>query len=146
MVIQRKYEWLGIMCEKDNAVKELVEEAFELAEVTPEWKKKLMDYNYSNIPAFLNLGCGIPGESYGHIMAGLEKLDKEVPYDNGLTFKDVTNIEYETSRKGTAMQMRLVNESSELPYRIVGFAAIDNIDGKIGINEGWEMTAPFIVG
>lgn len=146
MIIQRKYEWLGVLCEKDSKVKKLVDEAFELENVTVEWKKEVLEYNYANIPAFLNIGCGIPGSSYKYIMDGFELLDKEKPYDNGLTFKDINRIEYETSRKGTAIQMRLVNESVDNPYRIVGFIALENKEGKIGLNKGWEMTAPFEIG
>lgn len=146
MVIERKYEWLGILCERDTAVKKLVDEAFKLSRPTAKSKKELLDYNYSNIPAFLNTGCGIPGNTYKYIMDGLEKLDKEVAYDNGLTFKDVTRIEYETSRKGKAIQMRFVSEKDEVLYRIVGFAAIENNGKSVDINEGWEMVAPFVVG
>ena len=105
-----------------------------------------LECNHCNISAFLNLGCGIPGKTYQHFMNGFDVLDQEQPYDNGLTFKDITGIEYETSRKGAAMQMRFVNQTYDLPYRIVGFAAIENRDGRVRMNKGWEMTPPFEVG
>lgn len=146
MIIPRKYEWLGILYEQDPEVKDLVDKAFDLAKITSEYKKRLLEYNHCNLPAFLNMGCGIPGDSYSFIMQGLEVLDKTKPYENGLSFSDVTNIEYETSRKGTAIQMRFVSEPADCPYRIVGFAAVENRNGSIRKNKGWEMAAPFIIG
>lgn len=146
MIIPRKYEWLGVLYENDADVKEIVNKAFSLVEMTPEWKKELLEYNHFNIPAFLNLGCGIPGESYSYIIKEFELLDKEKPYDNGLNFKDVSSIEYETSRKGSAIQMRFVSQHWDGPYRIVGFASIENKDSKNRIGKGWEMVAPFEIG
>ena len=146
MVIQRKYEWLGTLYENDKQAKAAIDKAFSSGNITSECKKELLDYNYHNIPAFLNLGCGIPGNCYALFMEEFEKLDALSPYDNGLTFSAVTNVEYETSRKGTAIQMRFVSRMSDMPYRIVGFAAIKNIEGKITIDRGWQMTDPFTIG
>ena len=80
------------------------------------------------------------------MMKGFDCLDRERPYDNGLNFNDVTNVEYETSRKGTAIQMRFVSQRGDNPYRIVGFASIENKGSKNRICKGWKMTAPFEVG
>lgn len=143
MIIARKYEWLGILYDNDPESRKLIDEAFTLTPRAIEEKKFLLEYNHRNISAFLNLGCGIPRETYQHFMKGFEVLDQEHPYDNGLSFKDVTSIEYETSRKGTALQMRFISQVYDLPYRIVGFTAIENEDGQTRINRGWEMIAPF---
>lgn len=146
MIIPRKYEWFGMLYEIDEDVKEIVDEAFKRADSDDAWKKKVLEYNYSNISAFFNIGCGLPRGSYKYIMEKFDALDKEKPYDNGLTFRDVTRIEYEASRKGVAMQMRFVSEKAESDYRIVCFAAIENNDGKMKINPGWELGAPYVVG
>ncbi len=146
MIIPRKYEWLGILYEQDPDSRKLIDEAFRITKTGREKKKWLMDYNMANIPAFLNLGCGIPSDTYRYFMDGFEKLDKTKPYDNGLTFNDVTGIEYETSRKGTAIQMRFISELADSPYRIVGFAALENREGFVRKNKGWEMTPPFVIG
>lgn len=145
MVIDRKYEWLGILYENDPAAKKLINEALKIGKVTKEWKKRVLEYNHSHCPAFLGMGCGLPGESYRHIMDGLEELDKKMPYDNGLTFSAVTDIEYETSRRGNAIQMRLVNKADGL-YRIIGFVAVENKDNKMRINKGWDMWPPYTIG
>lgn len=148
MIIERKYEWLGILYENDELSKAAIDKAFDTTTFSSDMKSKeeLLIYNGAYIPAFMNIGCGIPGECYRKLMGDFEKLDASNPYDNGLTFKDVTRIEYEASRKGTAIQMRFVSERAEMPYRIVGFAAIQNTNGAISINKGWGMTAPFIIG
>lgn len=96
MIIERKYEWLGILYENDKLSKEAIDKAFDTTRFGSDLKRKeeLLVYNSSNIPAFMNTGCGIPGECYRKFMSDFEKLDVSNPYDNGLTFKDVTNIEY----------------------------------------------------
>lgn len=146
MVIERKYEWLGMLYKNDPAARTIIDKAFALENVTAEWKQELLDHNEQNICAFMGMGCGIPGDSYQYMMKEFEKIDKTEPYDNGLSFGSVTNIEYETSRKGTAIQMRFViDKGFEDPfvYRIVGFAALENKDGKIGVNKGWRMRPPY---
>lgn len=148
MVIPRKYEWLGILCDNDPASKKVIDAAFALCtRLSKKESEEIREYNRRNIPAFLNIGCGIPGESYQYMIQEFEKLDKTSPYDNGLTFNDVGEIETEVSRKGTAMQMRFLEKTyGEDFYRIIGFAAIENKDSKIAINDGWEMAAPFEIG
>lgn len=146
MIIPRKYEWLGVLYEKDPVSRDLIDKAFAISNCDPEIKEELLKYNQCNIPAFMNIGCGIPGQSYAFFMEGFEKLDESNPYDNDLTFNDVTRIEYETSRKGFAIQMRFVNEACDSPYRIVGFAAIKNNKGRIKTDTGWNMIAPFEIG
>lgn len=144
MIIKRKYEWLGYLYENDPSSKIAIDDAFKVLQLDETLKKELLEYNYCNISAFLNIDCGIPGESYSYFMNEFEKLDKTEPYDNGLSFKDVSSIEYEASRKGSAIQMRFVSKFADCPYRIVGFAAIESIDGKPVINKGWEMASVYV--
>lgn len=146
MIIERKYEWLGILYENDPEAKKLIDEAFELSSLPENEKRRIFEYNRYNISAFMNIGCGIPGKTYAHFMAEFEALDKNCPYDNGLTFNDVTDIEFEASGNGTAIQMRYISRIYDLPYRIVGFGAIENKNGRLKINKGWIMTPPFEIG
>ena len=75
-----------------------------------------------------------------------KKIDSKNPYDNGLTFRDISKIEFETSRKGNAIQLRFVREACGQPYRIIGFASIENKNNSMRIGEGWRMTPPLIIG
>lgn len=143
MFIQRKYEWLGVLYQNDLLSKIAIDKAFAQLDISDVRKKELLEYNHSNISAFMGLGCGIPGECYSRFMDEFDKLDNSHPYENGLSFNDVSDIEYETSRKGSAIQMRFVSKKCDLPYRIVGFAALENTNGIILINKGWKMINPF---
>ena len=152
MIIPRKYEWLGKLYQEDELSRNAIDAAFDNADYTRKAensslysKDALLEYNYANISAFLNLGCGIPGNIYSSFMKAFEDLDKTHPYDNGLTFKDVTNIEFETSRKGTAIQMRFVCELDGM-YRIVGFSALQNNNGIVSIDKGWTMANSYTIG
>jgi len=142
MIIPREFEWFGALYENDPESRRVIDEGFEKANVNDETKKELIICNQVIIPAFMNIECGIPGKAFRYMMDRFEQLDKTNPYDNGLSFKDVTDIEFESSRKGTAIQMRFVNRISDLPYRIVGFAAIENTEGEVKINKGWDMWRP----
>ena len=135
-----------MLYQNDERSKEVIDKAFSAERIEDDRKKELLNYNYFNISAFLNLGCGIPGKCYSLFMKEFEELDLVYPYDNGLTFNEVTSIEYETSRKGTAIQMRFVSKMFDGPYRIVGFAAVENKGGMISINKGWRMADPFTIG
>ena len=146
MIIPRKYEWLGVLYQNDLLSKNAIDKAFAQLGINDNRKKELLEYNHCSISAFMDLGCGIPGECYSNFMKAFEKLDCDIPYDNGLSFNDVSSIEYETSRKGKAIQMRFVSQKCELPLRIVGFASLENTDGEIQINKGWQMTNPFVIG
>ena len=146
MIIERQYEWFGLLYENDKMSRDVIDEAFRNSKSEDDWKKEVLEFNYSHISAYFNIGCGLPGDSYPFIMARFKELDEKYPYDNGLTFKDIDRIEFETSRKGRVIQMRFVSERANSPYRIVGFAAVENKEGVIDISEGWEMTAPYVIG
>ncbi len=146
MIIQRRYEWLGVLYENDPLSKAAIDRAFAMENIDEDRKKMLIDYNHYNIPAFLNLGCGIPGMCYSHFMDEFVSLDKIAPYDNGLTFNDVSTIEFETSPKGTAIQCRFINQFADCPYRIVGFAAIKDKKPGFTLIKGWDMKQPCEIG
>lgn len=142
MIIAREYEWFGYLYNNEPLSRELIDEVFSVHKVDNELKKFLLEANHYNAAAYMTFGCGISGDVYAHIIDGFRVLDKTAPYDNGLTFNDVTNIEFETSLKRTAIQMRYVSKIYDIPYRIVGFAAIENKDGHMRISKGWHMTNP----
>lgn len=146
MIIERQYEWIGVLYENDQFSKKIIDDAFNVVEMSTEEKDKLLQYNYYNILAFCNLGSGIPSKCYSYIMNEFKKIDSKNPYDNGLTFMDISKIEFETSRKGNAIQLRFVREACGQPYRIIGFASIENKNNSMRIGEGWRMTPPLIIG
>ena len=143
MIIKRKYEWFGVLYNNDPDSRKVIDDALEMKKMSEDEKKNILESDYCIIPAYMNIESGIPGESYHYIIKEFEKLDKENSYDNGLTFKDVDAIEYETNQDGTVLQMKFIyNNRRDMPDRIIGFVALECKDGKCLINEGWEMSSP----
>ena len=138
MRIKRKYEWFGFLYENDPLAKEAIDVAFAEVDFPEDRKQHLIEQGYSLIPAYMDLGSGIPGQCYRSFMDRFDELDISDPYDNGLTFKDFSQVEYTTSRKGTAVQFRLIKQNADYPYRIVGIVAVENANGKYAINKGWD--------
>ena len=140
MIIKRKYEWFGFLYEKDAEAKRIIDEAFELFQRPNQpTKEEVLKYTYSSISAFFDLGCGMDGNTYQYILKEFDSADKTVPYDNGLTVGDTTSVEHELSRHGKRLQLRLVNQMYDNPYRIVGFVTVSSENGKPVITDGWDM-------
>ncbi len=137
MIIERKYEWFGMLYESDPFSKAVIDKAF--LSIDDELKKELFSYNHYGIPAFFTLGCGIPGECYSFMMEEFEKLDKSNPYDNKLTFNDVTRVRHSNYNEGKSIQIELINEFPDMPYRIVGHFSISYNDGIATICDDCEI-------
>ena len=138
MRIKRKYEWFGFLYENDQLSREAIDVAFAEVVFPEDRKQNLIERGYYLLPANMDMGSGIPDKCYRSFMDRFEELDKTDPYDNGLTFKDVRSVEIETSRKGTAIQFKLIKQWYDMPERIVGFVAVENVNNQIAINEGWN--------
>lgn len=138
MRIKRKYEWFGLLYENDLLAREAIDSAFAEIGFPEDRKKYLIEQDYSILPVNMDMGSGIPGQCYRSFMDCFEELDKTDPYDNGLTFKDVSSADIETSRKGTAIQFRLIKRWYDMPERIVGFVAVENVNNQLAINKGWD--------
>lgn len=124
MVIARKYEWLGHLYDKDPAARALIDEAFERHLVTDSEKKEMLEFNHFRISESMDLGYGVPSLFYTELMDGFAKLDKSDPYDNGLTYNDVTDIEYDVKKNGKAIQLRLISRHRGGPDALVAVAEL----------------------
>ena len=71
------------------------------------------------------MGCGLPGEMFTRLLEEFNKLDELSPYDNGLTYRDVTTVVFEPSRKGSAIKLIMKSQKFELPERVVQVIAIE---------------------
>ena len=138
MIIKRKFELFGILYEKDPDSKAVIDSALDAYHSAQE-KKNILEGDSGAIPAYFDMGCGIAGNAYKQIMDGFDKLDKGKPYDNGLSVGDTTKVEFELSRHGKRLQLRLVNQMYDNPYRIVGFVTVSDEDGKPVITDGRDM-------
>lgn len=146
MIIKRRYEWFGHLYEHDAAAKAIVDAVYAKNGAAETFSKEsVLKHLHFSIPDFFNIGCGISGRTYAEIMNAFDAADLEQPYDNGLTFRAVNHIEYEVSRSGSHIQLRLVNRGPDGLYRIVGFVTVEDCGG-FRISDNWHMTQPFEIG
>ena len=59
------------------------------------------------------------------LLEEFNKLDETYPYDNGLTYQDVTSVSFEPSRKGTAIKLIMKSQKIEMPERVVCVIAVE---------------------
>ena len=124
MIIKRRYETIGDLIRRDPASREIFRKACEAKyKDLPSWEDRLEKWVVINQA---DLGSGIPGDQYQDLLASLDRLDQMKPYDNGLTYTDVTEIKYESSRKGHAVQLIMKSRKIERPERIVCIVALDD--------------------
>ena len=138
MIIKRKFELFGILYENDPDSKAVIDSALDAYHSAQE-KKHILEGDSGAIPAYFDMGCGIAGGAYKQIIKGLDKLDNKKPYDNGLSVGDTTSVEHELSQDGKRLQLRLVKQVYDDPYRIVGLVVLSSEEGKAVITDGWDM-------
>ncbi len=124
MIIRRQYEILGVLIKRDPKAKEIIDQIckgldHELREMVFSPYNGLTLYN-------ADMGCGLPGEMFSTLLKEFNRLDETDPYDNGLSYRDISGIDYEPSRKGSAIRLIMKCHHAESPERIVSVIAIEN--------------------
>jgi hypothetical protein len=122
MIIRRRYEIIGELIKRDSGAKDVFYKAFSDAK-RPE-RDFILEADYEVIPHYAGMGSCLP--NLRDILSSLDKLDEMSPYDNGLSYRDVTRIEYQPSRKGNAIQLVMKFSVADCPDRIVKVIAIDD--------------------
>ena len=54
MIIERQYEWFGLLYENDKMSRDVIDEAFRNSKSEDDWKKEVLEFNYSHISAYFN--------------------------------------------------------------------------------------------
>lgn len=90
MIIKRKYESIYRIMQRDPAGRQIVEQAYANAGIDDKEQQRLLEYVLCNRISLstAEMGSGIVNIEY--IRNEFERLDVKHPYDNGLTFADVT--------------------------------------------------------
>lgn len=90
MIIKRKYASIYRIMQRDPAGRQIIEQAYTNAGLDDKEQKRLLEYVLSNRISLSTAekGSGIVDIEY--ITKEFERFDAEQPYDNGLTFADVT--------------------------------------------------------
>lgn len=136
MIIQRRYECLGVLLQNDPKSKEVFYAAF-AEDVAASHIAWLVSENHWLALHNADMGCGIPGETYKSIMEQFAELDKTDPYDNGLTYRDVNKTTSFCSKSGKEISFILKHEFDGME-RIVQVLSIRTEDGNTTIADPWD--------
>lgn len=136
MIIERRYECLGILLERDQKSKEIFYRSFGNHHI-PLSIDELVAADFGLILHNADLGCGIPGEVYRTIMEEFAKLDKTDPYDNGCTYRDVNSVQHISSKSGKEVSLILKSKFDEIE-RIIQIVSIRSEDGRTTIADPWN--------
>ena len=124
MIIKRQYEILGMVVKRDQKARKIVDEVCK--DLDSELREKIFSPDITLTLYNAGMGCGLPGEMFSKLLEEFNRLDETDPYDNGLTYRDVTSIEYYPSRKGNAIRLIMKNHYAEQAERIVKVLAVDD--------------------
>ena len=136
MIIKRKYETIGILSERDPRIKDMF-----INDLKTRFDKneafRILEKNHDTLFYSIDMGSLIQDKET--LLNKLDKLDKEEPYDNGLTYRDVQKVVPFPNRKGAALELWLIQVASEdHPTRIVEIIAIENEKGKTELIKPWD--------
>ena len=141
MVIKRKYETYGMLL-SDETTKTVIYSAMRQssANLTEEQIDATLAHVYWVRFELTEIGSGIPGDALENMKDAFEKLDKTHPFDNKLTYRDVTKTISFPSRKGNAIMQYLIRgKNSDLGDEIVQIAAYEKDGDYIKVIEPWEL-------
>lgn len=138
MIIKRKYATYGQLFE-DEASKNTITRIFDKYEVRKEVYDYILDKYNDIIVMNTDMGSGIPGQAYQELRQAFDELDVTKPYDNGLTYRDATNVFMDYSREGSAIIQILYRNKVDMPKVIVQVVAFEYKDGKTVFIEPWNI-------
>lgn len=84
-------------------------------------------------------GSCIPYDIYNDFCTAFEELDKTAPFDNRLSYNDVSGIVHFASRKGNAMTQVMYCQYHDMPVRIVQVIAFEHDGESIRPIEPWDL-------
>lgn len=138
MIIKRKYATYGQLS-ADEESKAAIIRIFEKYNVSEDIYSYTLDPYNAVIVMNTDMGSGIPGQAYQELRQAFDELDITNPYDNGLTYRDATNVYLDYSRKGSAILQILYRNKAEMPKVIVQVVAFEYKDGKVEFIEPWNI-------
>lgn len=136
MIIERRYECLGILLERDQKSKEVFYRSFGDHHI-PLSIEELVVADYGLILHNADLGCGIPGEVYKTIMDEFAKLDKTDPYDNGCSYRDVNEITHISSKSGKEISLIMKYKFDGIE-RVIQILPVRTENSKTTIADPWD--------
>ena len=138
MIIKRKYATYGQL-NADEESKAAIIRIFEKYNVSEDIYNYILDPYSDVIVMNTDMGSGIPGQAYQELRQAFDELDITNPYDNGLTYREATDVYLEYSRNGSAILQILYRNKVEMPKVIVQVIAFEYKDGKVEFIEPWDI-------
>ncbi len=143
MIIKRKYATYGQLS-TDEVTKATIIQIFEKYNVSEDIYNYILDPYNDVIVMNTDMGSGIPGQAYQELSKAFDELDITDPYDNGLTYRDATNVYMDYSRKGSAILQILYRNKVEMPKVIVQVVAFEYKNGNVEFIEPWNIESVII--
>lgn len=117
MIIPRKYETYRDLCINDKRAREVI---FRYLDSLPSdmSKDEAIDSHLSEVFIYQSeMGCGV--SDLTSMLDELDALDNEYPYDNGLSYNDVSEVITLPNEEGDSISMIMVMDNAEVNRRIV---------------------------
>ena len=143
MIIKRKYATYGQLS-ADEVTKATIIRIFEKYNVSEDIYNFTLDPYNDVIVMNTDMGSGIPGPAYQELRKAFDELDITDPYDNGLTYRDATDVYMDYSRKGSAILQILYRNKVEMPKVIVQVVAFEYKNGNVEFIEPWNIESVII--
>lgn len=120
--------------ESDPEAKQIFYEEMREEYETDEHIAEIIQADYGVFTYLADMGACIET-----IRKRLDELDEIKPYDNKLTYQDVTNVSCLPSRKGTAAVFCLESNHGDMFPRIVEIIGVEHKDGKTKMIKPWAI-------
>lgn len=138
MIIKRKYATYGELY-SDETTKMAIMQIFDEYKVKDYVREGVLNPNNDVLVFNTDMGMCIPSEAYKALRKKLDELDSTHPFDNHLTYRDVTNIMNLPSRKGAAILQIMYRKKAEMPIQIVQAIAFEYKNGEMEFIEPWDF-------
>ena len=136
MIIKRKYEQIGILTENDPESKRIIMDAL-LSKYDQKEAERIFQCNTQCFLFMADTSFCIP--HLDAVMEKLDELDDRKPYDNGLTYSDVTSVQSFSGEKSDEIELWMFSSKIERPKRIVQIVAIKYEQGRNIMITPWEV-------
>jgi hypothetical protein len=137
MIIKRKYELIGELIKRDSESKQIIMDAL-LTHFDKNNSEKVLTADADSYLYIKDMSLCIP--NLEDVLNKLDEIDRTKPYDNGLTYRDVTKSEVFSDKSGDAIEVWLISAKTERPNRIVQIIALKNgREGTQFIDPWYEM-------
>ena len=136
MIIKRRFEIIGELINRDERSKEIIMDEL-LKRYDQKEAERILLADYQVFMYLADIGSGIPRLDI--IREKLEELDNEIPYDNGLTYADVSSVEILPSRQGKAAVLCMISSKYDSTKRIAQVIAVEYENGKTELIKPWSI-------